>query len=79
MLVIVLVIVLVQVLVHVWALSPSSVTSHQPQVMRDTLPSAMSCMRVCATAGLTLSPASSNTRTTVRTYQEVEGANLSAH
>ena len=39
----------------------------------------MSCMSVCATAGLTLSPASSNTRTTVRTYHEVEGANLSAH
>ena len=36
-------------------------------------------MTVCATPGFTLSPANSNTRTTVRTYQEVEGANLSAH
>jgi hypothetical protein len=43
------------------------------------VPSAMSCMRVCATLGLTLSPASSKTRTAVRTYQLVDGANLSAH
>ena len=39
----------------------------------------MSCIKVCATDGFTLSPANSNIRTTVRTYHVVEGANFSAH
>ena len=39
----------------------------------------MSCIKVCATEGFTLSPANSNIRTTVRTYHVVEGANFSAH
>mmetsp|Transcript_60811 Transcript_60811/g.106840 ORF Transcript_60811/g.106840 Transcript_60811/m.106840 type:complete len:249 (-) Transcript_60811:1128-1874(-) len=42
-------------------------------------PSAISCVKVCATLLFTLSPASSNTRMIVCTYQAFDGANLSAH